>query len=213
MSGLQKQSKGAVNAANKKITIAVSACLLGEPVRYDGKHKKNTIVVDTLNQNFNFISLCPEVAIGLAVPRNTIQLVSVNNALHVQATDKPALDYTDALLEYAEKANQEFPAICGYILKARSPSCGLHTTPVINASVERSNKLEEKEQGLYSENKNIIANTNTFFSSGMFTQGLMQLSPTLPMIDEESLAVVEKRQEFIEKAYAYYEKNNGEDKL
>lgn len=105
--------------------VGVSACLLGRAVRYDGDHKYSPRVGEDLAAVFEFVELCPEVGIGLPVPRPPIRVVEVDNRERILGVAAPKRDYTDALSGYAN--NLKAP-LQGFIFKARSPSCGLGTT-------------------------------------------------------------------------------------
>ncbi len=111
--------------------VAASACLLGQPVRYDGGHKYHAGVANTLAARVTLVPLCPETAIGLPVPRPPIQVVLVGEAQRVRGLATPNDDFSDALAEYADSLA---PALDGMVLKSRSPSCGFGTTPLHNES-------------------------------------------------------------------------------
>jgi uncharacterized protein YbbK (DUF523 family) len=116
-----------------KPRIAISACLAGEVVRYDGASKP-LVDSDFFEQHFQLIPICPEVGAGLQVPRPPVQLVQTRQGVRAKGRDDPSIDVTDVLLAYREislkKLSKE--AICGYIFKSRSPSCGLTSTPIFN---------------------------------------------------------------------------------
>ena len=81
----------------KKIPIGISSCLLGELVRFDGSHKRDAYINGTLTHYFDFRPCCPEVAIGLGIPRPTIHLVKMNNEIRCVGVKDPELDVTDRL--------------------------------------------------------------------------------------------------------------------
>ena len=114
----------------QKPVVGVSACLLGQKVRYDGDHRHSAILVHQLGPLLRFRDTCPEVAIGLPVPRPPIQVVQVDDDLRVKGVGNPQQDVTEALENVA--ANLSEP-LSGFVLKARSPSCGHLSTPVHNA--------------------------------------------------------------------------------
>ena len=115
----------------QKPVVGVSACLLGQKVRYDGDHKHSAILVHQLGPLLRFRDTCPEVAIGLPVPRPPIQVVQLDDQLRVRGVDDPQQDVTEALENVAAGMNEP---LSGFVLKARSPSCGHLSTPVHNAS-------------------------------------------------------------------------------
>ena len=117
-------------SANKKPKIAISACLMGANVRYNGGHKQSQLCSQTLTDYFDFVPLCPEVAIGLGIPREPIRLVG--DPLHPQAvgTVHRELNVTQPLDTYGQQMASEHTDICGYIFMQKSPSCGLERVKV-----------------------------------------------------------------------------------
>ena len=108
---------------SEKIKIAVSSCLLGEAVRYDGTDKYIEKITE-LAAEYTLVSLCPEMAVGMGVPRPPIHLVEVNNEIQVLAVDDSSKNMTKLLSEYGREVAVEYKDICGYIFKKNSPSCG-----------------------------------------------------------------------------------------
>lgn len=111
-------------------TLAISACLLGEPVRYNGGHKASRLCMDVLSRHFDFIPVCPEVAIGLGVPRPTLRLVGDPQApralIHLQGSQHTgSRDVSDTLRDFGRTQAGLLANICGYIFMQQSPSCGL----------------------------------------------------------------------------------------
>lgn len=163
-----------------KILLGASACLLGELVRYDGGHKRHAEIV-ALGQCFDFLPLCPEVAVGLGVPRPPIQLVAVDagppRALGVADA---GLDPTDALEAFGQASARPLQQACGYLFKSRSPSCGLHDVPVMEGG-------ETRRDG-----------------RGVYARALLQALPWLPVEDENGLADPLRRECFFEQVYALH---------
>jgi len=157
--------------------IAVSACLTGEKVRYDGDDRLSRAVLE-LDEQFELIPVCPEVAIGLGVPRQTIGLYQEGDAIRIRQHEAPFLDVTDELFEFGlSQAGQFF---CGFILKARSPSCGIDDAELRN------------EHGQ-------VIGTGT----GGFIRGISAAGADLPMINEEDLRETDKLQAFIADVQAF----------
>lgn len=159
----------------KRIKIAVSSCLLGEPVRYDGNNKDNQ-TVRALCEIFECVSICPECLIGLGVPRPPIHILKISERFHAQGKANPGLDVTQSLETLATEVAKKNNSICGYVLKARSPSCGIDSTPWRNEST--------KENGT---------------TSGIYSAKIQKLMPTLPFIEETDLENPTKMEEFVEK--------------
>ncbi len=162
-----------------KLLLGVSACLLGENVRYDGQHKHDRYITDTLGRYVEFVAVCPEVECGLPVPREAMRLVG--------SPDKPRLltihsgvDHTDKMQSWAKKrvVELEQQELCGFIFKSGSPSSGMERVKVYN------------EHGM--ANKNGI---------GMFARMFMKHFPLLPVEEEGRLHDPALRENFIESIF------------
>lgn len=128
------------HSATQRPLVAISACLTGAAVRYDGTDKYQPGLDGWLRDHIELLPICPELDAGLGVPRPPVQLVETPTGLRALGRDDRVLDVTDALRRSARArcdALQSLP-LCGYLWKSRSPSCGLHSTPLFDASgVER----------------------------------------------------------------------------
>lgn len=123
-------------SATQRTTVAISACLTGEKVRYDGADKQ-TGFYPLLRSELNLVPICPEVGAGLGVPRPPVQLVATIGNINALGRHDPTLDITIALQDFAEQSLQQLRRdhlLCGYLLKSRSPSCGFGSTPIFNAT-------------------------------------------------------------------------------
>lgn len=115
----------------RDVPVAVSACLLGEPVRFDSGHKRSALCHERLGELFLYLPLCPEVAIGMGVPREPIRLVGNAEGYRAVGVRTPTLDPTAALRMYADEVVQaQRNAICGYLFMKNSPSCGMERVKV-----------------------------------------------------------------------------------
>lgn len=116
-----------------KPCIAISACLAGEAVRYDGASKPLPDT-DFFELHFQLLAVCPEVGAGLSIPRPPIQLVQTRQGVRALGRDDPSIDVSETLLAYREHSLEQLnaQAICGYIFKSRSPSCGIKSTPLFS---------------------------------------------------------------------------------
>lgn len=159
------------------LKIGVSQCLVGDAVRYDGGDKLNRAVVDRLGMYFELVPVCPEVEAGMGVPREAVQLESSASELRMVGKTSGA-DHTDTMQRYAIERVEELSdaQLRGYVLKSRSPSCGLDV-PV------------EGEDGARSE--------------GLFAAELIKALPGLPVVEETDLADEAKLQNFVERMFAY----------
>ncbi|MFN3534193.1 MAG: YbgA family protein [Desulfatiglandales bacterium] len=115
----------------EKIKIGISACLLGHEVRYDGGHRLDRFLRDTLGQYVEYLPVCPEVECGLGVPREAMRLVGDPNSPRL-VTVKTGIDHTDRMLAWAQKRVKELESegLCGFIFKSKSPSSGMERVKV-----------------------------------------------------------------------------------
>ena len=115
------------NMANEiQIKVGISACLLGQKVRFDAGHKKDRYLTDILGDYFEFVAVCPELEVGMGVPREPVNLVGTVDALRMVG-NKTGQDWTDRISRYNHKRVRELAPerLSGYILKKNSPSCGM----------------------------------------------------------------------------------------
>ena len=117
------------------IRIGVSACLLGQEVRFDGQHKRDTFLVDELGPFVDFVAVCPEVEVGMPIPRGTLRLVRgrrgdlPDNRL---IANRSGEDWTSRMVDFARRRVTALSRedLSGYVLKKDSPSCGLSRVKV-----------------------------------------------------------------------------------
>ena len=115
------------------LTIAVSDCLIGSEVRFDGSHKRSSLPHDALGGLFTWRAFCPEVAIGMGIPRDPIRLVGREDAPRAQGIRDAAVDVTDALRKYARSIDSQLQDVAGFVFMKNSPSCGLFRVKVYPA--------------------------------------------------------------------------------
>ncbi|MGD9374596.1 MAG: DUF523 domain-containing protein, partial [Anaerolineae bacterium] len=115
------------------IRVGVSTCLLGERVRFDGGHKHDRYLTGTLGQFFEWVSVCPEVEMGLSTPRESMRLVGDVEDPRLIAP-KSGTDYTDRMKAWAQKRVEELASagLHGFVFKKDSPSSGLFRVKVYN---------------------------------------------------------------------------------
>ncbi|MFT4907448.1 MAG: hypothetical protein ACI978_001530 [Oleispira sp.] len=167
----------------QKIKIGVSSCLMGENVRFDSGHKKNAYVTDILNDYFEFTPFCPEVSIGLGIPRETIRLINLDDEIRCVGTKTDDLDVTEQLYQSAEDQKGWHSELSGYILKKDSPSCGMERVKLYNG-YEKKGMAEKIAVGLYAKR-------------------LMENFPHLPVEEEGRLSDSRLRENFIQRVYIY----------
>ena len=164
---------------SQKIKVGISSCLLGEKVRYDSGHKRNGYINTVLSQYFEFKSFCPEVAIGLGIPRETIRLVSIDDQIRCVGTSTPTLDVTEKLYQSADDQKNWHQQLGGYILKKDSPSCGME-----RVRLYQNDMPVKKGVGLYAER-------------------LMDNFPNLPVEEEGRLEDPVIRENFLQRIFIY----------
>ncbi len=164
------------------ITLGISSCLLGQEVRYDGGHKNLPFASRELSRHFEFYPVCPEMAIGLGTPRPTLRLIQ-NSAeqIRVRRSEDNDFDVTDQLAAVADTTVDEAPFISGYVVCAKSPSCGMERVPVVK---ENGNGLGK-------------------IGAGAFTARLMEKLPLLPVEENGRLNDPLLRENFVLRVIAY----------
>jgi uncharacterized protein YbgA (DUF1722 family)/uncharacterized protein YbbK (DUF523 family) len=163
------------------ITIGISSCLMGNEVRHDGGHKRNVYVTSTLSEYFNFRPYCPEMAIGLGVPRPTIRLTRSDSGVRLTGSDNAGLDVTDDMNAWSKSAISGMHDLSGFILKNNSPSCGMERVRVYDTNGAPS------RDGI-----------------GLFADALMKAMPWLPVEEEGRLNDAMLRENFIQRVFVYY---------
>jgi uncharacterized protein YbgA (DUF1722 family)/uncharacterized protein YbbK (DUF523 family) len=162
------------------IRIGVAACLLGQNVRFDGGHKKDDFVTGMLGHYVEFVPVCPEVEVGMGIPRPTIRLERRGEEVRL-VDPKNDVDHTDAMRRWAERRVSEIAKLdlCGYVLKKDSPSCGMERVRVYAKGAP------------------------TKSGRGMFAAELLDRLPLLPVEEEGRLNDPGLRENFVERVFAY----------
>ncbi|CDF92657.1 MULTISPECIES: DUF523 and DUF1722 domain-containing protein [unclassified Pseudomonas] len=161
--------------------IAVSACLMGAEVRFNGGHKQSQLCSRLLAEHFDFAPVCPEVAIGLGIPREPIRLVGNPEHPEVVGTVTQGLNVTRPLVNYARQMAAELDDICGYIFMQKSPSCGLERVKVYD-----HNGASQPGGG-----------------RGVYAQAFCDLHPDLPVEEDGRLNDPVLRENFLTRVFAY----------
>jgi uncharacterized protein YbgA (DUF1722 family)/uncharacterized protein YbbK (DUF523 family) len=163
--------------------MGIGSCLAGNAVRYNGETKRANEHVRSLSEAFEMRAFCPEMGIGMGVPRKPIHLVGPEDAVRALDVDSHSQDYTDQLAGYAERVLSLAPELCGYILVKGSPSCGY----------ERVKRFAESGQSVASDQQ------------GIFAAALGRADPLLPLEDDGRLNDPGLRESFVTRAYTYHE--------
>lgn len=161
------------------VRLGISTCLLGEKVRYDGQHKHDRFLTDTLGQYVQFVPVCPEVECGLGVPREAMRLVGDPESPRL-VTIRTKRDLTARMLTWAARRTSELEQeeLCGYIFKSKSPSSGMERVKV------------------YGENGGVTRN-----GVGLFARAFMEHFPRLPVEEDGRLHDPVLRENFIERLF------------
>ena len=164
-----------------RIKLGISACLLGENVRYDGKHKQDLYLIEALGQIADLVPVCPEAELGLGVPREIMRLEGDPSRPRL-LTVHTRLDITDRMLGWARQKVRSLDEeqLDGFIFKCRSPSCGLRQVPVHNRGGEVSGA-----------------------GTGLFARVLMECFPALPMGEEGDLLDSAGQKNFIDRVLLF----------
>lgn len=163
-----------------KPRVGVSACLIGWEVRYAGGHKWTAAVAEDIGRLVEWIPVCPELEIGLGVPREAIELVGDSEAPELIAVQSRRV-LTGTMQVWAARRLEELDRheLSGYVLKARSPSCGPRGVPVYAATTQPT-------------------------GSGLFARALTKRFPNLPIVDETELTTPEAIAHFLAEVQAYW---------
>ncbi|MDY6831562.1 MAG: DUF523 and DUF1722 domain-containing protein [Thermodesulfobacteriota bacterium] len=163
----------------QKPLVGISTCLMGENVRYDGGHKLDRYLRDTLGQYVDFVPVCPEVECGLGVPREAIRLVETDGAIRLM-TRKTGIDLTDQMVAWSARRLDELAGLplCGYVFKSKSPSSGLYRI-----------KIYQDGGG--------VKNNGTGIFAGLFVKRF----PLVPVEEEGRLNDPQLRENFIERLF------------
>ena len=170
----------------------MSACLLGEPVRFDGNHKRDTFLVDVLGPHVRWVPVCPEMEAGFGTPREPMRLVRpgprtrsrprrFDPADLVLVVTRTGANVTEPLVSKARERVEWLAAqdLCGFVLKKDSPSCGMERVKVyVGESAERRGR-------------------------GLFAEALIARLPNLPVEEEGRLSDAGLRENFVERVFAY----------
>lgn len=169
------------DAVRAKIPIGISSCLLGQRVRYDGGHKSHSYITRTLGEYFDFRPFCPELEIGLGVPRKPIRLSRAgSDTVRCIAVDNPAQDFTETLRNCADQQQAWQHSLCGYILKKDSPSCGMERVKIWD-------DVMPVREGV-----------------GVYADQLMKNFPYLPVEEEGRLGDAILRENFVQRVFAMH---------
>ncbi len=162
------------------IIIGISACLIGEKVRFDASNKPSNFCINELGQHVTFKAYCPEVAVGLPIPRPTIRLIKDQDMIKVSRPDGSG-DVTSAIKAYGKKIAALSANLTGYVFCAKSPTCGMERVKVYSPTGDPL-----QAQGI-----------------GVFSREIMKANPLLPCEENGRLNDPIIRENFVARVYAY----------
>jgi uncharacterized protein YbgA (DUF1722 family)/uncharacterized protein YbbK (DUF523 family) len=167
--------------STERVRIGISSCLPGERVRFDGGHKKDEFLTSHFGRFVQWVPFCPEIEMGLGIPRESLRLVDNGDGLRLIAP-RSGLDYTHRMRSLSELQTDLIAAndLCGYVLKRSSPSCGLERVKVYRGS------------GLLHRQ-----------GRGLFAAELIKHFPNLPMEEEGRLNDPRLRENFVSQVFCY----------
>jgi uncharacterized protein YbgA (DUF1722 family)/uncharacterized protein YbbK (DUF523 family) len=166
---------------DETIKIGISSCLLGNRVRYDGGHRHDRFITDTLGNYFEFVPVCPEAECGLGVPREPMHLFGDPGKPRL-VTRETGRDLTEKMVNWSRKRVRELEEedLHGFIFKSRSPSSGMERVKVVGPAKKVTRK-----------------------GVGMFAREFMRHFPLLPVEEDGRLHDIRLRENFIERIFAY----------
>jgi uncharacterized protein YbgA (DUF1722 family)/uncharacterized protein YbbK (DUF523 family) len=166
----------------RPIRIGISACLLGESVRFDGGHKRDVFLTETFGRFVEWVPVCPEVECGFGTPREAMRLVRIEQGMRL-LTIKTGIDVTEQMERFSRSRVSALVRddLSGYVLKKDSPSCGLERVK------------------LYDRNGSSVRG-----GRGLFATALVEAFPYLPVEEEGRLADPRLRDNFVERVFAYW---------
>ena len=170
-----------MSTSGARIRLGISSCLLGQKVRFDGNHKLDNFLSGTLGQFFEWVPVCPEVAIGLGVARPPIRLAGSVSAPRAVGVKDASVDVTEKLAAYGKQQARRLDDLSGYVFKSRSPSCGMECVKVY----QQAGVPAKSGRGIYAD----------AFLAGQ---------PWLPAEEEGRLGDPRLRENFIERVFVYH---------
>jgi uncharacterized protein YbgA (DUF1722 family)/uncharacterized protein YbbK (DUF523 family) len=185
-STMPKAANAIITPADEPIRIGVSVCLLGKEVRFDGQHKRDAFLVEELGRFVEWVPVCPEVEVGMGVPRESVRLVAEADGGPRMVGQRSGADWTSRMVALSDKRARALAknGLSGFVLKSKSPSCGMERVKVYAAA----------EPGAPATRTGV----------GLFAAALLRELPNLPVEEEGRLTDAALRENFIERVFAYH---------
>ena len=162
--------------------VGISACLMGSEIRFDGGHKRDRYCTDVLSEALELLPVCPEAEAGLGTPRPPIHIQRTEHALRLVQVRDTSIDVTDAVTAVADRRAKDLVDLSGFILKRKSPSCGMERVPIY---------IKDGQPRDYS-------------GMGVFARRFAELCPLVPLEEEGRLNDPMLRENFLERVYALH---------
>ena len=172
-------------AVDDTLRIGASACLLGAEVRFDGQHKRSAFLTRDLAPFVTWVSVCPELEVGMGVPREPVRLVRGPGSRSLMLANESGADWTARMNALAARRAEELAAenLDGFVLKSKSPSCGMERVKLFDSLESRA---APRRDGV-----------------GLFARALMDRLPNLPVEEEGRLEDARLRENFVERVFAH----------
>ena len=166
-----------------KLWIGISSCLLGEKVRWNGDHKQNLYAKEILGKFFDYVPVCPEVEVGMGVPRETVHLAGDKDSPRMVGT-KTGTDWTIKMIRFSAGKVRELSShdLSGFIFKKGSPSCGIERVSLYTESGNKANSMGQ----------------------GLFARSFIEKFPLIPVEEEGRLNDFKIRENFIVRVFSYH---------
>jgi uncharacterized protein YbgA (DUF1722 family)/uncharacterized protein YbbK (DUF523 family) len=166
------------------VRLGISACLLGAPVRFDGQHKRDRFLVEELGMLVHWVPVCPELQAGMGVPRESVRLVRGSDGTSRLRGSRSDEDWTERMEEVARCRVSELGDLDGFVLKGRSPTCGMERVKLYPAAGEGAPTRD---------------------GVGLFAAELARQRPDLPLEEEGRLGDARLRDNFLERVFAHHQ--------
>jgi uncharacterized protein YbgA (DUF1722 family)/uncharacterized protein YbbK (DUF523 family) len=172
---------GTARAVEPPLRLGVSSCLLGEEVRFDGGHKHDRFLTDLLGRYVEWVPVCPELEVGMGVPREAVRLVGTPEAPRMVGV-RSGIDHTEAMRRFSAARVRALAGLdlSGYVFKKDSPSCGMERVRVYDSSGMPSRR-----------------------GRGLFAAAFREAFPLIPVEEEGRLNDPVLRENFIERVFCY----------
>ena len=170
------------SGAGEKISLGISACLAGETVRFDGGHKRDRFCMEALADFFEFVPICPEMAIGMGSPRDPVRLVEMDGEVKMLGSRDPSRDFTEPMRQWSDRRSRGLDNLSGFIFMQKSPSCGVFRVKVYQRNGHPGG-----------------------VGSGLWAEAVRRNNPCLPVEESGRLHDAGLLENFLTRVFTYHE--------